>query len=221
MTDSPDITAIGSAIVEPARSKMLGALMDGRARTATELALEADVTPSTASSHLVKLRQAGLISLAAQGRHRYFRLATAEIAALLEQLMGMAAEKGAVRFRPRDEGLRRARVCYDHLAGEAGVELLQRMRGRRLLRGGDDLLELTAEGESWLGNFGIDVADLRGKKRPLLRSCLDWSERRVHLAGAVGAAILTRLLELHFAKRDSLGRAVAISPRGEAFLKEL
>ena len=95
------------------------------------------------------------------------------------------------------------------------------MRGRRLLRGGDELLELTAEGESWLGNFGIDVADLRGKKRPLLRSCLDWSERRVHLAGAVGAAILTRLFELHFAKRDSLGRAVAISPRGEAFLKEL
>jgi hypothetical protein len=109
----------------------------------------------------MKLRQGGLISLSAQGRHRYFRLATDEIAALLEQLMGMAAEKSTVRYGPRDEGLRRARVCYDHLAGEAGVELLQRMRGRRLLRGGDDLLELTAEGESWLGNFGIDVAALR------------------------------------------------------------
>lgn len=200
---------------------MLNALMDGRALTATELALDAGVAPSTASSHLATLQKAGVISLTVQGRHRYFRIATAEMAALLESLMGMVAAKATVRTGPRDEGLRRARVCYDHLAGELGVGLLERMRERRLVRGDGDFLELTVPGETWVSGLGIDLEGLRRRARPLVRSCLDWSERRSHLAGAVGAAILARLVELRFARPDSISRAVSISERGEAFLKSL
>jgi DNA-binding transcriptional ArsR family regulator len=200
---------------------MLNALMDGRALTATELALDAGVTPSTASSHLAKLRQAGHISLAVQGRHRYFRIATTEIAALLENLMGMVAVGGTARFGPPDQGLRQARVCYDHLAGELGVGLLERMHERRLVRGDGEFLELTIHGENWVAELGIDLEGLRRKARPLVRSCLDWSERRDHLAGAVGAAILTRLFELRLARRDLISRAVSISVPGQAFLAGL
>jgi DNA-binding transcriptional ArsR family regulator len=221
MAHRPDITAIASAIADRARGKMLSALMDGRALTATELALDAGVAPSTASSHLAKLQKAGLISLTVQGRHRYFRIATSETAALLESLMGMVAAEATIRTGPRDEGLRRARVCYDHLAGKLGVGLLERMRERRLVRGDGEFLELTAPGETWVAGFGIDLEGLRRNARPLVRSCLDWSERRSHLAGAVGAAILARLVELRFAKRDSISRAVSISGRGAAFLESL
>jgi DNA-binding transcriptional ArsR family regulator len=170
---------------------------------------------------LAKLRQAGLISLAVQGRHRYFRIATTEIAALLENLMGMVAVGGTARFGPRDQGLRRARVCYDHLAGELGVGLLERMHERRLVRGDGEFLELTIHGENWVAELGIDLEGLRRKARPLVRSCLDWSERRDHLAGAVGAALLTWLFELRFARRDSISRAVSISVPGQAFLASL
>lgn len=221
MTVRPDLTRVASAIGEPARGKMLNALMDGRALTATELALEAGVTPSTASSHLEKLQQAGLIARTAQGRHRYFRIATAEIAAILESLMGIATANRKTRSGPRNEALRRARVCYDHLAGELGVRLLERMRERQLVRGDDEFLELTAPGEKWATEFGVDLDGLRRRSRPLVRTCLDWSERRSHLSGALGAAILERLFELRFAKRDSFSRAVLIASRGETFLDSL
>jgi DNA-binding transcriptional ArsR family regulator len=219
--DRPDISVIASAIGEPGRARMLSALMDGRALSATELALEAGVTPSTASSHLAKLQRAGLIAVAKQGRHRYFRLATSEIAALLEGLMGFAAGRPTVRCGPRDEALRRARVCYDHLAGTRGVQLLERMHERRLVAGDGGLLTLTTDGDKWLTALGIDLERRRRSSRPLMRSCLDWSERRDHLAGAVGAEILARLFELRLARRDPMGRAVFISERGEAFLATL
>lgn len=217
----PDITAIASAIGEPARGKMLNALMDGRSLTATELALAAGVTPSTASSHLAQLRRAGLIIVTPQGRHRYFRIARSSIAILLERLMGIAASSAKVHSGPRDETLRQARVCYDHLAGERGVRLLDRMLERRLLQGDSGSLGLTSNGETWLVELRIDLEELRRKRRPMIRACLDWSERRDHLAGAVGAAILARLFELRLAKRDSISRALSISTRGEAFLATL
>ena len=216
--DLPDLSvAVAAAIGEPARGRMLHALMDGRALTATELAVEARVATSTASSHLARLERAGLIAQRAQGRHRYYRLASTSVAELLERLMGFAAEHGGLRTGPREPRLRRARICYDHLAGERGVALLERMRARNFVAE----LQLTVDGERWLGGLGIDAAALRGKPRPLIRSCLDWSERRDHLAGAVGAALLTRLLELRWARREPLGRALALSPRGEAFLTDL
>jgi DNA-binding transcriptional ArsR family regulator len=221
MGAEPDISAIAAAIGEPARERMLQALMDGRALTATELAVEAGVAASTASSHVARLERAGLVTRTVQGRHRYFRIATGTIAELLEGMMGIAAGRRTVRTGPRDEALRRARVCYDHLAGERAIVLLERLRERRLVRGDGGFLELTADGESWLGSIGIDLDALRGKRRPLVRSCLDWSERRDHLAGAVGAAVLDRLLALRLATRDPVGRALAISSRGEAFLSTL
>jgi DNA-binding transcriptional ArsR family regulator len=221
MTDQPNISAVAAAIGDPARGQMLAALMDGRARTATELALEAGVAPSTASSHLAKLQQAGLVTRRAQGRHRYFQIATSEVASLLESLACVAVAGRPIRSGPRDEALRRARVCYDHLAGEKGVALLDRMHARQLLRGDGGSLELTVAGETWMSALGIDVDALRRRPRPLVRACLDWSERRDHLAGAAGAAILARLFELRLLSRDPLGRAISLSRRGEAFLATL
>jgi DNA-binding transcriptional ArsR family regulator len=223
MLDTPDIAAAAALVGDPTRGRMLLALMDGRALTATELALEGGVTASTASSHLSRLTAAGLVSIARQGRHRYFRIATPEVAAAIEGLMHIAPRQAPRQARPgpRDEGLRLARVCYDHLAGEGAVRLLQRLRERRILRGGDDAMTLTSAGEAWCDDVGIDLATLRARRRPLCRPCLDWSERRTHLAGALGAALLDRLFALRYARRERDGRAVILSPRGEAFIERL
>jgi DNA-binding transcriptional ArsR family regulator len=219
--DTPDIAAFAAVVAEPARARMLGALMDGRALTATELALEGGVAPSTASSHLARLAGAGLVALARQGRHRYFRLAGPEVAELLERLMAATGKPRARTTGPRDEDLRHARVCYDHLAGETGVRLFERLCARKLLRGSDDALGITRAGEQWAAAIGIDLGTLRAVRRPLCRPCLDWSERRMHLAGGLGAAILDRLLALRYARRQSSGRALAFSPLGESFLEHL
>ena len=223
MADTPDFAAIAALVGDPTRGRMLIALMDGRALTATELALEGGVTASTASSHLARLTAARLVSIARQGRHRYFRIATPEVAAALEGLMHIAPRSAARHARPgpRDEGLRRARVCYDHLAGEVAVRLLQRLQERRIVRGSGERMVLTASGESWCEDVGIDLAALRARRRPLCRPCLDWSERRTHLAGALGAALLDRLFALRYARRERDGRAVILSPRGEAFVERL
>jgi DNA-binding transcriptional ArsR family regulator len=223
MPDTPDIAAIATLMGDPTRGRMLTALMDGRALTATELALEGDVTASTASSHLSRLASAGLVTVTRQGRHRYYRIATPEVAAALEGLMSVASHSGlhTIRTGPRDAGLRRARVCYDHLAGEAAVRLLDRMRAKQLITGPDEALGLTTRGEDWCDRIGIDLAALRSRRRLLCRPCLDWSERRMHLAGALGAALLDRLFALRYARREPGSRAVILSPRGEAFIEML
>ncbi len=220
MLDKPDIAPVAAAAGGRSRARMLTALMDGRARTATELACEAGVAPPTASSHLARLLRAGLVQLARQGRHRYFQIASPQIAAAVEGLMRVAAPgPRRVVTGPVDAGLRHARVCYDHLAGECGVRLLQRLMERKLVGGDDTSLRLTREGERWAASLGIDLASLRAKRRPLCLSCLDWSERRFHLAGALGAGILERLLALRYARRDPIGRAVTLSARGAAFIE--
>jgi DNA-binding transcriptional ArsR family regulator len=223
MVDMPDLASVAALMGDPTRGQILAALMDGRARTATELALEGGVTASTASSHLTRLTEAGLLATARQGRHRYFRLATPDVAATLEGLMSLAQRSGrhTARTGPRDATLRRARVCYDHLAGEVAVHLLDRLREEQLIGGAADALALTARGEAWCGRIGIDLAVLRASRRPLCRSCLDWSERRSHLAGALGAALLERLIGLRYARRVRDSRAVTLSPRGEAFIQRL
>ncbi len=215
------MAAIAALLADPARSRMLMALMSGLALTATELAMEAGVAPSTASAHLAKLEARGLIALERQGRHRYFRLASAEVAAFVETLAGFSATRGTTRrFGPRDPAHRLARICYDHLAGERAVWLLDRLRERGYL-GGHDGLALTREGDQLCERLGIDLDSLRHARRPLTRACLDWSERRHHLGGALGAAILARLLELGWCQRDLVGRGVAISRLGEASLLKL
>lgn len=223
MPNMPDIASVAALMGDATRGKMLVALMDGRARTASELALEGDVTASTASSHLARLTAAGLVSIVKQGRHRYCRIAAPEVATAIEGLMQIAtgAVPKAVHLGPREVGLRRARICYDHLAGEAGVRLLGRLRAARLVRGDDSSLTLTGNGEAWCARIGIDPAGLGAKRRRVCRPCLDWSERRTHLAGALGSAILERLFALRYARRDSGSRAVILSPRGESFVERL
>jgi DNA-binding transcriptional ArsR family regulator len=218
MKTGPDIAMIGSLIGDPARANMLTALMDGRALTAGELAREAGVTPQTASSHLAKLQAGGLLSPEKQGRHRYFRLSGDEVAAGLEALMGLASQSGHRRTRtgPRDPALRQARVCYDHLAGERGVQMFDDLarRGMISFRGAE--LSLTPRGRHFCEEFGIGVAELQAARRPLCRACLDWSVRRNHLAGALGAALLDRLITLRWARREHGSRVISFSPRGSA-----
>lgn len=190
------------------------ALMGGRALTATELALDGGVTSSTTSTHLARLVDSGLVTVARQGRHRYFRIARPDVAAMLEGMASLRCDRGSsMPTGPRDPALRAARVCYDHLAGEAAVRLVTRLREQQLIVGDDDSLALSPRGEQWAAALGIDLAVLRARRRQLCRPCLDWSERRTHLAGSLGAAILDRMLALRYLRRTS-GRAVALSETG-------
>lgn len=220
MIDTPDFGAVAALIGEPARAAMLTVLMDGRAYSATELAIEGDVSPSTASSHLARMREAGLLTVVRQGRHRYYRIAKPDVASVLEGLMGLAAQTGprTVRTGPAEAGLRHARACYDHLAGEGAVRFLTRLRQLGYLSGEDDALALTEAGDDWCAGLGLDLAALHRKRRPLCRACLDWSERQVHLAGALGAAVFDHMVSERMARRELSGRRVTLSPRGLRFL---
>ncbi len=217
MKEGPDIARIGTLIGDPARANMLTALMGGQALTATELAQAAGVTLQTTSSHLSKLEDGGLISQRKQGRHRYFTLADTQTGALLEAVMGFAATRGHLRQRPgpKDPALRKARVCYDHLAGDYGVRMLDSLiaSGSISVDGAD--LHLTPEGRRRLDDMGIDIGSLSSPRRPLCKSCLDWSERRSHLAGIVGKALLAHFLAQGWAKRSGESRAVLFKPEGE------
>ena len=216
MKEGPDIAHIAALIGDPARANMLTALMSGKALTVSELAKEAGVTIQTASSHLSKLDEGGLLRPRKQGRHKYFSLANDDVAHVLEGLMGLAAGLGHLRKRtgPKDAELRKARVCYDHLAGDMGTQLFDSMLARGHIRMiGEDLV-LTDAGDEFASGFGIDLDALRGKRAPLCRECLDWSERRSHLAGSLGRAFLSRFEELSWAKRDQKTRAVAFSQAG-------
>jgi DNA-binding transcriptional ArsR family regulator len=220
MKAGPDIAMVASLVGDPARSNMLTALMTGRALTASELAHQAGVTPQTASSHLAKLEAGGLVEQEKQGRHRYYRLADPDVAAVLEGLEGLAARAGHLRVRtgPKDPALRRARVCYDHLAGDLGVQMLDSMKRQRLLRQRKQDVELTADGSRFLVETLQISADLLAHpRRPLCKTCLDWSERRHHLAGTLGAALLNRFTELKWAARDATpgSRVVNFTRQGE------
>ena len=214
---------MASLIGDPARANILTALMSGGALTATELATEAGITKQTASAHLAKLSEAKFIEATKAGRHRYFRLADEDVAEVLEKLMGIAARRKPQRVRtgPKEPEMRKARVCYDHLAGALGVELYDSLCRQGHLQNGNEPPLLTDAGSAALLEFGIDLDALGKSRRPLCRSCLDWSVRRTHLAGSVGAAILDRLYVLKWAKRVEGTRIVRFTPKGEmAFRKQ-
>src|SRR5207302_10521003 len=192
---------VAALVGDPARANMLTALMTGRALTASELAHQAGITPQTASSHLSKLEVGGLIEPEKQGRHRYYRLTDPYVAGLIEGLAALAARAGHMRVRtgPKDPALRRARICYDHLAGDLGVQMLDSMKLQKLVRQKKQEIELTAEGERFLAqHLQISSGMLAHPRRPVCKACLDWSERRHHLAGMLGAAMMSRLTELHW-----------------------
>jgi len=216
MKDGPDISRVAALIGDPARANILTALMSGKALTASELASEAGVTLQTASSHLSKLETGGMIRLRREGRHKYFRLAGEEVASVLEALMGLAAGTGQLRHRPgpKDPEMRRARVGYNHLAGDMGTQMFDNLRIRGLLSAKDDKLLLTKAGRAFITEFGIDLERLPKSRAPLCRECLDWSERRSHLAGQLGRAMLARMEELKWAKRVAGTRIVRFTRDG-------
>jgi DNA-binding transcriptional ArsR family regulator len=217
MKEGPDITRLASLIGDPARANMLTALMSGKALTASELANEAGITLPTASSHLGKLEDAELIRQRKQGRHRYFSLADDEVGAVLEAMMGLAAKRGHLRTRtgPNDPALRKARVCYNHLAGELGVQMMDGLKAQGLMAENDAGLALTDAGANFLTQFGIEVEMLGRQRRALCKPCLDWSARRTHLAGSLGTALLDRFYNLGWASRRNGSRIVVFSPQGE------
>ncbi|WP_315836992.1 winged helix-turn-helix domain-containing protein [Bradyrhizobium prioriisuperbiae] len=223
MKTGPDIALLGSLIGDPARANMLTALMGGKALTATELAQEAGITPQTASSHLAKLESGGLLTPEKQGRHRYFRISGEEVADALEALMGLAAYAGHNRVRtgPKDPAMRQARVCYDHLAGDRGVQMFDHLTRRGLISFDDALLALTTKGRRFAEDFGIDLTTIGASRRPLCKACLDWSVRRNHLAGAFGAALLNRFYDLKWARREKDSRVVSFSRRGSDKFDEM
>src|SRR5258706_2120756 len=216
----PGFAALAALLGDPARSRMLTALMSGTALTATELALQGAVSASTASTHLAKLTEAKILKVVREGRHRYFRLFDQEVASMLENLMEIAARDAAPQRRRPAPALAAARVCYDHLAGASGVWMAIALRDRRLLAG-DDQFELTPAGEHFFSDWKIDLDALRRARRPLCRTCLDWSERRFHLGGALGAAILQRIFALRWARREIDSRAVVFSSHGERAFRAL
>jgi DNA-binding transcriptional ArsR family regulator len=223
MRDGPHIARVASLIGDQARAEILTVLMADRALTATELASHAGITRATASTHLAKLVDARLISMVKQGRHRYFRLADRDVARLLESLMGVAFRTGAVRLAssPREPALRKARICYDHLAGELAVWAFERMVAKRVFVIDPGSFALTASGASWFESRGISVGSLPNPRRVLCRPCLDWGERRHHLAGALGAALLQHCFDLRWARRVANSRVVAFTPHGERELRRM
>jgi DNA-binding transcriptional ArsR family regulator len=227
MTTNARFAEIAALAGDPARVGMLHALLDGRALTATELAHAAGVTPQTASGHLARLTGAGLIAVHKQGRHRYHRLASAAVAQMMESIMQVAA-LGSPAPRtmftgPRDAALRNARTCYDHLAGRLGVALADAMVDGGHVESTDDAGLLTESGAALLSSAGLDVAAISASKRSkrvLCRPCIDWSERRPHLAGALGAALCTHCLDNGWIRRIDGTRAVAITRKGEQGLRD-
>ena len=223
MTDGPYIAEAAMLIGDPARANMLAALLSGQAMTATELGLEAHVAPSTASGHLSKLVDGKLVLVTVSGRHRYFRLASKGVARVLEELMALASD-GPRRHRPKSrcgEAMARARTCYDHLAGKLGVALAESLASQGLVVMNDEGAVLTGAGRSFLQQLGIVLEPRPGSRRALCRTCLDWSERRWHIGGTVGAAIAKRCFELDWTKRQASSRAITITAAGEKAFEEL
>ncbi|MEU9889449.1 helix-turn-helix transcriptional regulator [Sphaerisporangium sp. NPDC051017] len=210
-----DIASVASLIAEPARAAVLTALLDGRALAAGELADLAGVSPSTVSAHLARLLDGGLVTVVSQGRHRYYRLAGPEVAEVLEVLARVSPRPAVRSLRQSRQArlLGEARTCYDHLAGRAGVELLGAMLAAGHLTG-DDAFEVTEAGEAALAGLGADLAAARRSRRRFAPACLDWTERRPHLAGALGAEITRALLERDWYRRGPTRRVLQLTDLG-------
>lgn len=222
MTDGPYIAEAASLIGDPGRANMLAALMDGRALTATELALSAGIAASTASGHLAKLLEGKLVDVTSTGRHRYYRLGSPTVARVLEELMTLSID-GPPRFRPRsrcDEAMARARTCYDHLAGRLAVGIADNFVRRGFIELSDEGGLVTDAGRAFLRELGVEFETRKGSRREFCRACLDWSERRWHIGGAIGAAIASRCFDLGWTQRRPASRAVTITPVGEQALTE-
>jgi DNA-binding transcriptional ArsR family regulator len=225
MVSNTMFTEIAALAGDPARWSMLNALSDGRALTATELARVSGVSPQTASGHLGRLTQAELLVVEKQGRHRYHRLASPAVARMLEGIMQVAAGRTSATPRrlvtgPRDAALRYARSCYDHLAGRLGVALADALVAAGHVELGADGGLVTDSGRVFFTRLGTDLEKSAGSKRLLCRPCLDWSERRPHLAGVIGAVLRTHSLASGWIRNIGETRAVTITPKGQRAFQE-
>ncbi|MEK1889722.1 MAG: helix-turn-helix transcriptional regulator [Phyllobacterium sp.] len=224
MSNNARFAEIAALAGDPGRASMLNGLMDGRALTASELAQLAGITAQSASSHLTRMTDAGLLTVEKQGRHRYHRLASPAVAQMIESIMRIAAPEIAakpVRTGPRDTALRAGRTCYDHLAGHLGVAITDALIDGGHLELGLDAGEVTESGRVLLARAGIDIEAVAARRgRILCRPCLDWSERRPHLAGAVGAALCSHCFDQGWIRRVAGTRAVSVTPNGQRQLRE-
>ena len=212
------ITHIASLIGEPVRAKILWTLMDGRAYTARELAIGVETTPQNLSMHLSKLLRAGLLLVEAQGRHRYYSIPRAEVADAIEAMANLVPADQAVRKDTDAVPIDFCRTCYDHLAGKVGVAIMDGLLRQKLIVYRDEELDVTQKGLQWFAEWGIDCGELRHQRRAFAKPCLDWTERRHHLAGALGASLLEKMLAAHWLRRTAQSRAVVVTARGRQAL---
>lgn len=220
MISGPILAEAAALIGDATRATMVSALLDGRPLSASDLAAAARITPQTASTHLAKLTAAGVLSVIRVGRHRYFRLASPAVVEMIEGIVAFALEKRP-RYRPlsrQARALNAARICYDHLAGRLSVDLTDALVAREYLVLDRDNAEVTSAGTAFLTRFGIQLPS--GRRRRLCRPCLDWTERRPHVAGPVGAAITTRLFDLGWMQRMPKSHAVAVTSTGRRGLQQ-
>lgn len=210
---------IASLIGDPARAEMLWALLDGKAYTATELALSADISPQNASMHLSKLVNADILTVEKQGRHRYYRFARQEVAYAVEAIANLVPRPELGPAVPG--GIEYCRTCYDHLAGRVAVLLIGSLLKNRIVVEDRDGYIVTPKGEKWFASLGIDTHALKEQKRAFARKCLDWSERRHHLAGALGAALLESMLSAGWMRRVRHSREMIVTAKGQQAVYEL
>jgi DNA-binding transcriptional ArsR family regulator len=221
MNTYPNVAAVATLIADPARASMLSALLGDIALPAGELARLAKITPQTASTHLAKLVKGNLLTVTTLGRHRYFRLRDKNVTEVLESLalIAPATPTNSLNDSLERKAIQRARTCYDHLAGVLGVALTESFLDNGFIEHHGEVYEVTRAGESWFHSFGIDCLGLQQKRRAFARSCLDWSERKPHLAGALGAAVLERLLARKWILRVRDSRTVKVTDLGRQHFK--
>ncbi|HEY5826345.1 MAG TPA: helix-turn-helix transcriptional regulator [Cyclobacteriaceae bacterium] len=225
MDVSEQFKSIASLIGEPVRATMLWNLLDGKAFTATELAIQADVSPQSASMHLNKLVQADLLTVESQGRHRYYRFSKPEVAYVIEAMINLLPEdkiKSKLAENARaTSGIKYCRTCYDHLAGKIGVAVTDELLKQKFIRVNGKEYDVTTTGVKWFSDLGIQISDLKTERRVFARQCLDWSERRHHLAGTLGAALLNQILILGWIRKVKDSREVTVTAKGQTGLYKM
>ncbi|MBX4149050.1 ArsR/SmtB family transcription factor [Paenibacillus lautus] len=223
MNANSNIAQVASLVSDASRAAILTVLLDGRYHPASELAYMANIKPQTASFHLSKMVAANLVTVEQQGRHRYYGIQNQEVAQIMETLLSITppVEIRSLNQAVENEALRQARTCYDHLAGKLGIQLTNSLLSAGVLSEEGDQFTVTEKGEDFFKAFQVDLGRVKRKRRSFTHRCLDWSERRHHLAGALGHALLERLLELHWIQRVPSTRAIKITPEGKKGLQEI
>ncbi|MBF2708118.1 helix-turn-helix transcriptional regulator [Flavobacterium soyangense] len=208
---------IASLIGDPTRATIMWTLLDGKAFTATELAIVADTSAQNISMHLTKLIQAGLLSVESQGRHKYYKFSRKEIAYAIEamaSLLPQSTDKHDLH-KASNSAIRQCRTCYDHLAGKVGVAITDGLLHQKIIVDNDNVLEVSLKGQKWFSELGIDIEELKKKRRSFLRPCLDWSERRHHIAGSLATALLDKMLLADWIRRTKNSRAIIVTSKGQ------